>query len=135
MQTMTQKFGNNHWKSIAWAIIILILCGLPGNDIDKVKFIDIPHFDKFVHFSMYFVFTLLLISENNLQRQIHDVTVNAILIATAISLIYGALIEILQKYLFINRGADIWDMVANTVGVIVAVLCYRMVNRITKGYV
>ena len=56
-------FIKTHWKSIIWAIVILILCGIPGDDIDKVRFIDIPHLDKFVHGVLYFVFTLLLINK------------------------------------------------------------------------
>lgn len=129
-----RKFWQNHWMSIIWGAIILVLCSIPGNQMNKIKFIDIPHLDKFVHFIFYFVFTLLLISENNKQRSHHKVTVDAILIAATISLSYGALIEIIQKVLIINRGADIWDMVANTVGFLVAAITYRSVNRITDGY-
>jgi hypothetical protein len=128
-------FWNNHWKSIVWALFILVLCGLPGNEISKVKFINIPYFDKFVHFFLYFVLTLLLISENNRQRSFRKVTINAILIAAAISLSYGGLIEILQKYLFINRSAELWDMIADSFGFLVAAISYRLVNGVTKGYI
>lgn len=121
--------------SIVWGAIILVLCSIPGNQMNKIKFIDIPHLDKFVHFIFYFVFTLLLISENNKQRLHRKVTVDAILIAATISLSYGAVIEIIQKVFVINRGADIWDMVANTVGFLVAAVTYRAVNRITDGYI
>lgn len=129
-----RNFWQNHWMSIVWATFILVLCSIPGNQMNKIKFIDIPHLDKFVHFIFYFVFTLLLISENNKQRLHRKVTVDAILIAATISLSYGAVIEIIQKVLVINRGADIWDMVANTVGFLVAAVTYRSVNRITDGY-
>jgi len=112
-----------------------MLCSIPGNQINKVKFIDIPYLDKFVHFFLYFVFTLLLISENNTQKHHRKVTVNAILIAAAISLPLGALIEILQKAVIINRSAEIWDMVANIFGFLAATLSYRQVNRITEGYI
>jgi VanZ family protein len=128
------KYWQTHWKSIVWALFILILCGIPGNQISKVKLIEIPHFDKFVHFFFYFIFTLLLISENNSQKHHRKVTVDAILISALISLSYGALIEILQKVLFVNRSGDIADMVANTAGFLVAVVSYRQVNRITDGY-
>ena len=129
------NFWEKHWKSIIWTLFILVLCSIPGNQINKVKIIDIPQFDKFVHFFLYYVFTLLLISENNSQRHYRKVTVNAILIAAAISLSMGAIIEILQKFLFINRSGDIWDMIANTFGFLLASLSYRQVNRITEGYI
>ena len=35
--------------SIIWAIIILILSGLSGDTVNKISFINIPHFDKIVH--------------------------------------------------------------------------------------
>ncbi len=126
---------HNHWKSVVWAIVILILCGMPGDDLNKVKFIDIPHLDKIVHGFLYFVFTLLLISENNTQKTYFEVTMSSIIIAAAIALSYGILIEILQKFLFISRGAEILDMVANTIGFLIAVILYRKVNSITKGYI
>jgi len=129
------EFWKRHWRSITWAIFILVLCGIPGNEINKVKFIDIPQFDKFVHFFFYFVFTLLLISENNTQKHYRKVTVNAILIAAVISLSYGGLIEILQKEVFIKRSGDIMDMIANTIGFLIAAISYRQVNRITEGYI
>ena len=132
---MVYRFWHVHWKSIVWGIFILMLCSIPGNQINKVKFIDIPYLDKFVHFFLYFVFTLLLISENNTQKHHRKVTVNAILIAAAISLPLGALIEILQKAVIINRSAEIWDMVANIFGFLAATLSYRQVNRITEGYI
>ena len=132
---MVYRFWHVHWKSIVWGIFILMLCSIPGNQINKVKFIDIPYLDKFVHFFLYFVFTLLLISENNTQKHHRKVTVNAILIAAAITLPLGALIEILQKAIIINRSAEIWDMVANIFGFLAATLSYRQVNRITEGYI
>jgi len=129
------EFLKNHWKSITWAAFILLLCGIPGNQINKVKIIDIPHFDKIVHLSFYFILTLLLISENNSQKQQQKATIKAILTAGVISMSYGILIEILQKTIFINRGAEIWDVVANAFGFILAALSYRLVNRMTRGYI
>lgn len=128
-------FLKNHWKSITWAAFILLLCGIPGNQINKVKFIDIPHFDKIVHLSFYFTFTLLLISESKSQKQQQKATIKDILIAGVISMSYGIFIEILQKLVFVNRGAEIWDVVANAFGFILAALSYRLVNRVTRGYI
>lgn len=129
------EFLKNHWKSIAWAVVIFILCGIPGNQINKIKIIDIPHFDKIVHLSFYFTFTLLLISENNSQKHHRKVTLNAILIAAVISMSYGILIEIFQKFVFTNRGAEFLDVVANAFGFMLATFSYRLVNRITQGYI
>jgi VanZ family protein len=131
---MKTQFFKSYWKSIVWAIFILLLCGIPGNEINKVNFIDIPYMDKMVHAFLYFVFTILLISENNSSEQGSSVLLKTILIVSLISLSYGALIEIMQKFIFINRGAEIWDMVANALGVLLAILLFQKVRLITRGY-
>lgn len=133
--SMVYRFWYEHWKSIVWGVFILMLCSIPGNQINRVKFIDIPHLDKFIHFFLYFVFTLLLISENNTSKHHRKVTVNAILIAAAISIPTGAIIEILQKVILIGRSSDVLDLVANVFGFLAATLSYRQVNRITEGYI
>lgn len=131
---MIHQFIKNYWKSLLWAVFIMILCGIPGNELNKVKLINIPHFDKMVHAFLYFVFTILLISENNSQKMEMIIPMKAILIAALIALSYGALIEIMQKTIFINRGAEVCDMVANTFGFLLAAALYRQANKITKGY-
>lgn len=131
---MIHQFFKNYWKSLLWAVFIMILCGIPGNELNKVKLINIPHFDKMVHAFLYFVFTILLISENNSQKMEMIIPMKAILIAALIALSYGALIEIMQKTIFINRGAEVWDMVANAFGFLLAAALYRQANKITKGY-
>lgn len=127
-------FWKNHWKSIVWAGFILIVCSIPSDQVPKVSLIGIPHFDKFVHFALYFIFTLLLISGNNELKQQRKVTVNAILWAAAISLIYGIFVETLQHFIFTTRSAEFWDIVANILGFLAAALAYRPANRITEGY-
>lgn len=109
----------NIWKSIVWAIVILILCGLPGNEVSKVKFIDIPYLDEFVFTYRFTLFLVCWYPTTILKGKVIKVSVNTIILATIVAIIYGILIEVLQKYLFINRGAEIWDEVANTLGVII----------------
>jgi VanZ family protein len=123
------KKVKNFRYSIAWAIIILILSGIPGKYLKKIHFksFPIPHFtDKVVHFSMYFIFTALLTFSFT---AIYPKNKNKVLFFSFfIPFCYGVLMEILQKYLFIGRSAEFFDVVANTTGIIaclVLVLIYR----------
>lgn len=130
-----RHFINRHWKSITWGAFILITCSLPSDELNRVKLINIPHIDKLVHLVLYFIFTLLLVSENNVKKYANGVTVNAIIIAAGVALGFGAMVELLQYYVFTSRSAEIWDMIANTIGFIAAAFAYQWVNRVTDGYI
>ncbi|HOZ13576.1 MAG TPA: VanZ family protein [Tenuifilaceae bacterium] len=110
----------------------MILCGAPSSSFPTVRFFNIPHFDKIVHFGLYLVFTLLILSETNTKRRIGGLDRKAIIVSLSIAIAYGLLIELMQLLVFESRGAEFWDFVANTIGAITAVLTYRLVNRITN---
>lgn len=126
------KFIKQHINSLLWALIIMILCGAPSSSFPTVRFFNIPHFDKVVHFGLYVVFTLLILSETNTQRMFGGLDRKAIIVSLSIAIAYGLLIEIMQLLVFESRGAEFWDFVANTIGAIVAVLTYKLVNRLSK---
>lgn len=126
------KFIKQHINSILWAIIILILCGAPSSEFPSVGFLNIPHLDKVVHFGLYFVFTLLLISENNTLRLSGGSTKKSLLIGFTFAVVYGGLIEIMQMLVFTSRGADIVDFLANLIGSITAILCYKLLNKLSR---
>ncbi len=118
---------------MAWAIIILILCLMPSSDLERVRFINIPYMDKFVHLGLYIVFTLLLISEKNPQRNSGLVSFKTLAFAVGFSLFYGILIELMQLWFTSSRSADIWDVVADSIGITIALTNYKWVNKVTGG--
>jgi len=127
----TIQFVIAHKNSIMWALIILILCGMPPSGLPKIK---IPGIDKVVHFGLFAIFTILLITEMNDLRRQFQVKNSYRWISFAITAGYGGLIELMQLYLFTSRGAEWFDFFADTLGAGVAVLIYPMVNRLLKGY-
>ncbi|MCB8965208.1 MAG: VanZ family protein [Bacteroidales bacterium] len=126
------KFIKRHINSLMWALIVMILCGAPSSSFPTVGFFNIPHLDKVVHLGLYVVFTLLILSETNTKRKIGGLDRKAIIISLSIAITYGLLIELMQLLLFESRGAEFWDFVANTVGATVAVLIYRLMNRLSN---
>lgn len=126
------KFIKQHINSFLWALIILILCGAPSSEFPSMGFLNVPHLDKVVHFGLYVVFTLLILSETNTKRILGGLDRKAIIISLFISIAYGLLIELMQLLVFESRGAEFWDFVANTIGAISAVLTYRLANRLSK---
>lgn len=122
-----------YWLSIVvWAAIILILCGMPPQDVDKVKFFDFPFQDKVVHFALYFVLAMLVMAVLTLNSYLKN-SKWTYTITIAICLLYGWLIEILQRAFFPGRSFEWMDVAADTAGAVVGVLLYKRVSRYLKG--
>lgn len=112
-----------------WALLILVLCGIPGRDIPHISFLELLNFDKFVHAGIFFVLLVLTVRGFFLQTTFLKIQHHPKMTAFACCVIYGALLEIMQGTLFEQRSADILDFIANTVGVAVGVLLYDRVER------
>ena len=100
-----------------WISLILFLSLASFSKISQVK---IENGDKYVHFVLYLVLTVLLFYSRFLQ------TVNSkkvkILLSLLFSIVFGIIIEIMQKEFTVNRQFEWSDIVANSCGSLVAAL-------------
>ncbi|RUT78856.1 VanZ family protein [Ancylomarina longa] len=114
-------------RNILWALLIFILCSVPGDDLPKSSLFNLPYFDKMVHFGMFFVMGIFLLAELSYQTNLSKFK----MIGIALFLIaaYGALIEYLQQNYFIHRSGDYWDLSADILGGIVAVILYPWLKK------
>ena len=100
-----------------WTLSIAFLC--------LAKFNDLPSFgvsgmDKYVHFTFHFVFTLLWSVYFSLVfNKIEGKLLSKILLA---SLLYGIALEFLQNEFTATRKADVYDVIANFTGALVATI-------------
>ncbi|MFO8023146.1 MAG: hypothetical protein R6U65_11810, partial [Perlabentimonas sp.] len=81
------------WKSLTWALLILLACLMPGSSINRVADFDLPHFDKVVYFGIFFILTVLLLSDFNKQETTKITRKKKILIAALVAFAYGLVIE------------------------------------------
>ncbi len=112
-----------------WALLILILCGIPGRDIPHISFLELLSFDKFVHAGIFFVLVVLSIRGFLLQTNFHKIQGSAKLISLFICIAYGGLLEVMQGTLFEERSADIYDFIANSFGCFLGLLLYTWVEK------
>lgn len=88
--------------------------------------ISISNFDKLVHFGIYFINTLVwfgYFSGIDFKKQI----LKGILKASLLAFFVGVSIEILQESITIARSGDVNDVLANSLGILMAVvLLYRI---------
>lgn len=98
--------------ALLWALFILVLCLIPGKDLPKVWWAEILSFDKWVHTG---VFCVLVILAHQGLRDVFTArwrTPRIFLVCLA----YGALLEVMQGTLMVDRYAEVADFLANAFG-------------------
>ncbi|MCA6361817.1 MAG: VanZ family protein [Bacteroidetes bacterium] len=120
------KFRYN-WPVLVWALVILVLCAIPGRDLPHSDWLEALSFDKWVHAGIFFVLELLSIrgiafSDSQPLRKL------AVLITGAGAVAYGGALEIMQGALFSERTADLYDFIANSVGVLAGAALYARLS-------
>ncbi len=118
-------FWRSTWPAFIWAIIILILCGIPGNDLPELSFLQWLKPDKIVHLILFGAQSFLLIRGFEKQNHFTFLNKNAIITSLIITIAYGCLVEILQDQIFINRTGDVRDAIANAIGAFTGWYFYR----------
>jgi VanZ family protein len=117
------KLLKQYWRTIAWFIIILFLSTIQVSKLPHTPLLRIPHFDKIIHFSLYFILTSLWLLDDYKARLKFN---NSILFSIVLSSVaYGIIMEIVQKVIIQYRDGDFYDVLANTAGIILAFLLFR----------
>ena len=101
--------------ALTWALFILIICSVPFGEVGKST-LFFPGFDKVTHCGLFFVLAVL-ISRGLLRkggRGLFSFATAAGALFT--TLIYGGLIEVLQRYFFTWRSGEWDDLFCDTVG-------------------
>lgn len=122
-------FRYTKW-SMLWALIILVLCGMPGKDIPHISFLELLSFDKFVHAGIFFVLILLTVRGFLLQTRFIKFQHSARSFAFVICIVYGGSLEIMQGTLFTDRSADIFDFIANSFGSVMGLVFYNWIDNL-----
>ena len=104
---------------VGYALLLAVLSLIPitGN----VHRLGFSFDDKIYHSLAYFVFTVLLyVYTCKIQ------SANKMIVAFSIAVIYGIIIEVLQEMSSIDREAELFDVIANTLGSLIAVIVIQV---------
>ena len=112
--------------SLILSLVILILSLKNAEDLNKVQFLNIPHFDKIAHACMYFALMSVLIYET----WKHSLKVTNVVLLACFPFVYGILIEIMQATLTSTRSGSFYDAVFNTLGIILSILVWIIIRRV-----
>jgi VanZ family protein len=100
--TSSRMFARAIFLSLLIVITIAFLWQFPSHEASRM----IPHADKWVHFSAFFLLSVTLHKAFDLSGKL----------ASSLLLIYGCAIEVIQYYIP-GRGSDVMDWLADAAGV------------------
>ncbi len=107
-----------------WTAFILLACFIPGSALPEV---NIPLADKWVHFIIFAGFAYLWYFTFS-----RVTVVNGVLLVL-LSAGVGYLVECIQgSGWVVNRSYEINDVLADTIGGMLGVICFHISNRIFK---
>lgn len=113
------------WPAYLWGIIVLVLTGMPGNDVPSLPHIwDVFHPDKIAHLGLFGMLVFLLAAGSFFKAGKVPVKKSLITLYAVIGIALGAIVELLQKWVFVGRSCELGDLYADTFGVILGVLFY-----------
>lgn len=110
--------------AIGWTLLIAVLCLLKFTNLPAIR---VSGADKYVHFTLHFVFTMLW--GYYFWLKLNEIVLKKIVFVVTSSLCYGILIEILQETFTATRHADIFDVLANFSGALVALVLFVLIKR------
>ena len=111
--------------ALAWTGNIIYLCLIKASERPQIT---IPYIDKYVHAVFHFVFSLLWFYAFRFSfKTVHRVKLLSIVFV--MSLVFGIAIELFQTYLTVTRNGDAVDVLANSTGVLLAILTIQILNK------
>ena len=123
-----------HWPAIAWALFILILTGVPGNQIPNIPtFLEWFSPDKILHIVIFGIFSYLILYGNRQQYLKSNHRSYMVIVVILASVFYGLVTELLQFYAFTGRNANAYDFFANTLGAITGGVAYFLQHAKNKA--
>lgn len=110
---------------ILYTIFITVVLLAPTTGAPKI---DIPYLDKLAHWGFHLVLALIWLYYVFVSDRYHILSKNVI-IALILCFLYGIVIEAFQHWFTLTRNFDLFDIVANGIGVLTGLLSFRIVRK------
>lgn len=117
----------NYWKPILISLFILYGSVTSGEKLNKISLFNFPYMDKVMHTFLYFVLTLTILA--SLIRAGKRTKTDQMVITFVWVVSYGILMEVFQFYFTQTRSAEIFDILANTTGCLMAIMFYPFIKN------
>lgn len=101
---------------------------MPGKAIPKISWLELLSFDKLVHASIFFIEQVLLLHALHSLNPTGFFYKNKKTVSAFFCIAYGGSLELMQYYIFSQRSGDVLDFVANSTGVVAALLLFEKIK-------
>jgi len=125
-------FLNKNKYGLAWTLLILLVCLIPGDNLPNSSFLSFKGADKLIHFTLYLV--LLIVVGKGLVNYFNPSysSNRIIVIAFLYCLFLGIGIEFIQSVFVADRLGDVFDVLANATGASIGgIILIAQLNRKT----
>lgn len=117
------KLFRSKGLAIAWFLIMCTLFFLPGSALPQEDWLNKIYFDKWVHVGLFAV--LIFLWRSAFDPNFNNY--NWFLIFSAV--LYGLLVEFIQRQWVANRSFDLYDVVADGTGSIIGLVVWLRVYK------
>lgn len=114
-------FWRHNFLGIAWAVFILVLSAIPGDQFEKSKY---EYVDKVIHGILFTVLYYQLSVGFIKQRVFRSLRERTLLKVFVICTVYGIAIEVLQGTVFLNRSIEFGDIMFNLAGCVTGLVVF-----------
>lgn len=115
--------------SILWTALIILLYGLPGGGVPGRTLFDFIPLDKAAHFSVFLLYGIMvnvaIAKHINLPALCNRSSIYTVLWCVS----FGAIMEMIQGTVFVDRTSDVLDVLANFLGTMTGVVIFRTIYR------
>ena len=108
---------------------------LPGDDLDESSWWATYKIDKLVHIIAFAILSLSASITLSKLRVLIDLNYRLMTIILVVCAIFGTILELLQQELRVGRSAELLDIVADCVGVLLGFVIFRIVYGVFPGVI
>jgi VanZ family protein len=113
-------------KPVVWLALMCYGFFTPPAALPKTALLKVPHFDKMVHFGLFFIFTLLLF------KPVKQLKMNYLIYVPLLSLLMAFALEFLQTFISPSRSTSVYDFLANCTGIASATIIFTTLISNTR---
>jgi VanZ family protein len=106
--------------AIAWFLLSFWLLTMPGSKIPHEDWFDTLQVDKWVHIALFSTLCFLFMVPLKKMQLKSKELLPWLLLITVSAILYGVIMEFIQRDFVPNRSFDIWDIVSDTIGCVAA---------------
>lgn len=126
LQPIRNLLEHNLIKYIAvtFQLLVTVMMLIPTSG---SSYINLPHSDKIFHIAIYGILFVVWAMSCKVDRNRRYLLWTIVVLLT----LYGIIIELIQGEWIESRTSDIWDVIANSVGILLGmVIFHKLISRI-----